>query len=93
LVREISHGRRVFDEILIFTDASLRIINDTKAADFFVAIINENDGAMPDLDPAELAAWRIHVWHDAPPALSGPEPQAEHGSAGGSRPSTHVTQL
>jgi hypothetical protein len=37
LAREISHGRRVFDEVLILTDASPRIINDAKAAEFFVA--------------------------------------------------------
>src|SRR6266404_7454232 len=57
LARQISHGRRVFDDILIFTDPGPRIINDAKAADFFVAIINGYDGAMPEMDPAELAEW------------------------------------
>jgi hypothetical protein len=38
LAREISHGRRVFDDILIFTDPGPRIINDAKAGDFFVAV-------------------------------------------------------
>src|SRR5258707_10855835 len=75
LAREISHGRRVFDEVLILTDASPRIIADTKAAEFFVAIINQDDGAMPHMDAAELAAWRRYVWGDAPLPLRAREPQ------------------
>ena len=31
LAREIGHGRRVFDDILIFTEAGPHIINDAKA--------------------------------------------------------------
>jgi hypothetical protein len=72
LAREISHGRRVFDDILIFTDPGPRIINDAKAADFFVAVINGYDGAMPEMDPAELAEWRKYVWEDAPLPLAAP---------------------
>ena len=83
----------MFDEILIFSETGPRIVNDAKAADFFVAMINENDGAIPDMDPAELAAWRKYVWEDAPLPLSGPEPRGERSSADGSRPSTLVTQL
>jgi hypothetical protein len=86
LAREISHGRRVFDEVLILTDASPRIINDAKAAEFFVAIINQDDGAIPDMDPAELDAWRQYVWDDAPLPL--PAPQAERGRADASRSSS-----
>jgi hypothetical protein len=67
-------------------------MNDAKAADFFVAMVNENDGAMPDMDPVELAAWRKYVWEDAPLPLSGPDPRGEHGSADGSWSSTLVTQ-
>jgi hypothetical protein len=73
LADEIRQGRPVFDGILIGTNASPRIINDFKAADFFVAIINGDDGAMPDTDPAKLAAWRKYVWEDA--RLPLPEPR------------------
>ena len=72
LAREISQGRRVFDEILIFTDPAPRIIDDAKAADFFVAIINGYDGAMPEIAPADLAEWRKYVWEDAPLPLPAP---------------------
>ena len=72
LARQISYGRRAFDDILIFTDTGPRIINDAKAADFFVAIINGYDGAMPEMDPAELAEWRKYVWEDAPLPLTAP---------------------
>ena len=72
LAREISHGRRVFDEILIGVNAGTRVINDDKAADFFLAIINRADGAMPEMDPAELAEWRKYVWEDAPLPLAAP---------------------
>jgi hypothetical protein len=83
LVREITHGRRVFDEILIFTDAGPRIIEDAKAGDFFVAVIDGEDGAMPEMDPAELAAWRKYIWEDAPLPLAEPkEPDAVMRSAG-----------
>jgi hypothetical protein len=76
LAREIGHGRRVFDDILIFTDPGPRIINDAKAGDFFVAIMNGDDGAMPEIDPAELAEWRKYVWEDAPLPL--PMSMIEH---------------
>src|SRR5258708_4831464 len=72
LAREIGHGRRVFDDILIFTHPGPRIINDAKAVDFFVAVMNGYDGAMPEMDPAELAEWRKYVWEDAPLPLAAP---------------------
>jgi hypothetical protein len=71
------------DEILIFTDAGPRIIEDAKAGDFFVAVIDGEDGAMPEMDPAELAAWRKYIWEDAPLPLAEPkEPDAVMRSAG-----------
>src|SRR4030088_2481150 len=66
LAREISHGRRVFDEVLILTDASPRIINDTKAAEFFVAIINQDDAVMRQAESAGLPALGQYLWDDAP---------------------------
>ena len=29
-----------------------------------MTIINQDDGAMPHMDAAELAAWRRYVWDD-----------------------------
>jgi hypothetical protein len=91
LAREISHGRRVFDEILILTDAAPPIINDDKAADFFIAIINRNDDAMADMDPAELDAWRQYVCEDAPLPLPAADAPASHGSAYANSSSMAVT--
>ena len=80
LVGEISHGRRVFDEILIFTNAGPRIVNDAKAARLLRRDVQRDDGAMPDMDPAGLAAQWRYVWNDAPLPLSGPQPRGEHGA-------------
>ena len=75
LVGEISHGRRVFDEILIFTNAGPRIVNDAKATRLLRRDVQRDDGAMPDMDPAGLAARRRYVWNDAPPAFSTAAPR------------------
>jgi hypothetical protein len=80
LVGEISHGRRVSDEILNFTNAGPRIINDAKAARLLRRDAQRDDGAMPDMDPAELATRRRYVWNDAPFPLSRPQPRGEHGA-------------
>jgi hypothetical protein len=35
-------------------------------------VINGDDGAMPEMDLAELAEWRKYVWEDAPLPLAAP---------------------
>ena len=35
-----------------------RIDADAEGPAFFAAIFGDNDSAMPDMDPAELVAWR-----------------------------------
>lgn len=39
---------------------------DTQGPDFFAAIFGDDDNAMPDMDRAELIAWRRYVRENVP---------------------------
>lgn len=41
------------------------IINDHEHQDFFFAIVKNGNGAIPEIKPEELAAWRSYVLHGA----------------------------
>jgi hypothetical protein len=60
----IKQGRRVFDEIHLAPEANPPIVRDDKHNDFFAAIINRDNGAMPGL--ADLAYWRNYVHFNGP---------------------------
>jgi hypothetical protein len=50
------------------------ITADHQDPDFFAAILKEDDGAMPELDADELAAWREYVL-DGGSASAKPDPK------------------
>jgi hypothetical protein len=60
----IECGQREFDGIDIEPYASLPIVWDNKHPEFFAAIIEQDDQAMPDI--AELLAWRTYVLDNGP---------------------------
>jgi hypothetical protein len=60
----MEQGRRAFDEIYVEPEANPPIVRDDKHNDFFGAIINRDNGAMPGL--ADLAYWRNYVHFNGP---------------------------
>jgi hypothetical protein len=52
--------------VLVHPDANPPIIADDQDPDFFHAIIEGDDGAIPDTNLADLTAWRGFVLNDGP---------------------------
>ena len=73
LADEIKWGVRAFDHICIDPDANRPVTTDGAADDFFRAIVEGDNAAMPDMDPAELAAHRDYVLRGGALALRMPE--------------------
>lgn len=67
LAAEVKQGVHMF-EVDIVTDATAwpPVTNDREHHAFFVAIINADDTAIPEIEPAELAAWRNYVLNTGP---------------------------
>jgi hypothetical protein len=61
LGNEIRWGVRAFDYICIDPEADPPVTMDGAADDFFRAIVRGDDDAMPDMEPADLAAQRDYV--------------------------------
>ena len=59
LVSLIEAGEREFDSIEIEPEESPPVVRDNKHPEFFAAIIEFDDTAMPDLE--DLLAWRAYV--------------------------------
>src|SRR5262249_36476441 len=67
LADEIRRGRKVFEgAIIIDADARLPITGDRKYDSFFRAIVNGITETVPEIEPAELAAWRNYVIDGGP---------------------------
>lgn len=67
LADQIRHGIQVFEgSIVIDTDAPLPITEDLEQASFFRAIVNGLSEAVPEIEPAELVAWRNYVIDGGP---------------------------
>jgi hypothetical protein len=58
LAVEIRWGVRAFDHIDIDPEANPPVTTDSAADDFFRAIVTGDDNAVPDMEPADLAAHR-----------------------------------
>jgi len=59
LAQQIASGKREFDGIEIEPEESPPVVQDNKHPEFFAAIIELDDTAMPDLE--DLFAWRAYV--------------------------------
>jgi len=67
LAAEIRQGVHVFEgAIVIDADARPPVTTDREHHSFFVAIMNGDDGAIPEIEPAELAEWRDYVLNKGP---------------------------
>jgi hypothetical protein len=67
LEHELAHGYELLaGGVLVHADANPPIIADDQDPDFFRAIIEGDDGAIPDTNLADLTAWRAYVLHDGP---------------------------
>jgi hypothetical protein len=67
LADEIWQGIEVFEgAIIIDADARLPIAMDREHYPFFDAIMNGCSEAVPEIEPAELAAWRNYVLNSGP---------------------------
>jgi hypothetical protein len=67
LEHELAHGYELLaGGVLVHPDANPPIIADDQDPDFFHAIIEGDDGAIPDTNLADLTAWRGFVLNDGP---------------------------
>ena len=67
LASEIREGLQVFEgAIIVDADVSPPITNDREYQDFFIAIVKNGSGVLPELEPGELAEWRRYVLHGGP---------------------------
>ena len=67
LADEIRQGVQVFEgAIVIDADARLPITMDREHYPFFSAILNGCSEAVPEIEAAELAAWRNYVLNSGP---------------------------
>ena len=67
LVTDIKEGVRVFEgRIVISAEAWPPVTKDGEQHAFLDAIINGNDHAVAQIDPAELTAWRNYVLNHGP---------------------------
>ena len=67
LANEIRGGRQVFEgAIIVDADVNPPITNDREYQDFFIAIVKNGSGVVPELEPGELAEWRRYVSHGGP---------------------------
>jgi len=84
LADEIRQGIEVFEgAIVIDADARLPIAMDREHYPFFNAIMNGCSEAVPEIEPAELAAWRNYVLN------SGPVPKWREPNPTGRSPVSH----
>ena len=59
LASEIRGGLQVFEgAIIVDADVNPPITNDREYQDFFIAIVKNGSGVLPELEPGELAEWR-----------------------------------
>jgi hypothetical protein len=67
LTADVKQGVHLFEGD-IATDAAAwpPVTNDREHHAFFVAIISADDSAIPEIEPAELAAWRNYVLNSGP---------------------------
>src|SRR5207253_4280377 len=65
LAQQIASGRREFDGIEIEPEETPQVVRDNKHPEFFAAIIELDDAAMPDLE--DLLAWRVYVLDNGAP--------------------------
>ena len=64
LASNIRGGLQVFEgAIIIDADVHPPIINDHEHHDFFIAVFKGGNGAIPGIEPQELAEWRNYVLH------------------------------
>jgi hypothetical protein len=67
LADEIRRGIEVFEgAIIIDANAGLPITMDREHCSFFSAIVNGSSEMVPEIEPAELAAWRHYVLDGGP---------------------------
>ena len=67
LTADAKQGIRLFQgNIAADATAWPPVTNDREHEAFFVAIISADDSAIPEIEPAELAAWRNYVLNSGP---------------------------
>ena len=67
LTAEVKQGVHLFEgDIATDTAAWPPVMTDREHHAFFVAIISADDSAIPEIEPAELAAWRNYVLNSGP---------------------------
>jgi hypothetical protein len=61
LTADVKQGVYLFEGDIADAAAWPPVTNDREHHAFFVAIISADDSAIPEIEPAELAAWRNYV--------------------------------